>query len=116
MMPQERPLKIRLMRMGNILLEPTWPFDDPPNVATLTLRRIMQGHAPIRVVIHDADDGMWQFLDGESATEHEAILVSLAEMLTHDPSIATLADLPLGWWARRASTQDPWQRSPHDAA
>jgi hypothetical protein len=98
------------------MISTVWPFDDPPNVATLTLRRIMQGHAPIRYVTHDADDGMWQFLDGEAVSADEAMVIGLAEILTHDPTIAAVADLPLGWWASRASPQAPWQRSPHDPA
>jgi hypothetical protein len=98
------------------MLPNDWPFEDPPNVATLTLRRIMQGHAPIRYVRHDADDGMWQFLDGEQVTEHDAMLVGLAEILSHDSTIAELADLPPGWWASRASIQTPWQRGPRDPA
>ena len=93
-----------------------WPFDDLPNVVTLTLRRIMHGQAPIRYVTHDADDGMWQFLDGEAAREDEVMLVGLAEILARDPTIAELADLPLGWWANRTSTQAPWQRGPDEAA
>ncbi|HYF64692.1 MAG TPA: hypothetical protein VD886_17840 [Herpetosiphonaceae bacterium] len=92
-----------------------WPFDDPPNVATLTLRRIVQGDAPIRFVTHDDDDGMWQFLDGEEVSEDEAILVGLAEIVAHDPTVAQLADLPLGWYAVRDSVQDQWELGQHDA-
>lgn len=91
-----------------------WAFEDPPNVATITLRRILQGTAPILVVTHDEEDGMWQFLDGEEATESDAMVVGLAEIVAHDPSVAALADLPLGWYAFRDSTQDPWERSPGD--
>jgi len=30
-----------------------------------------------------------------------------------DPTVGTLADLPLGWQAWRAAPGDPWQRGPH---
>jgi hypothetical protein len=39
---------------------PTWPFDQPPNCAVLTLRSIVFGGAPILYVSHDADDHGWQ--------------------------------------------------------
>ncbi len=35
-----------------------WPFDDPENVATLTLREVMNRKSPILLVTHDEDDGM----------------------------------------------------------
>jgi len=41
-----------------------WPFDQLPNCAVITLRRIVFGSAPILHVTHDRDDHGWQFLDG----------------------------------------------------
>jgi hypothetical protein len=90
-----------------------WPFADPPNVATIALRDIMEGRAPILIVSHDADDGMWQFLDGrDSPDPDDAVILSLDCMLGLDPSIAQLADLPLGWRAWRDAVNLPWKREP----
>jgi hypothetical protein len=36
----------------------------------------------------------------------------LKAIVAHDPSIAQLGDLPLGWCAWRESPNDPWQRAP----
>lgn len=89
-----------------------WPFNDPPNVAVITVKSIVKEGKPILLVCHDADDGGWQFLDGGDFTTEAAMVVSLKSMLTRDPSIALLADLPLGGEAQRASPGDPWIRTP----
>ena len=49
-----------------------WPFDDPKNVAVITLKAIAKGGNPILHVTHDADDGAWQFLDGSTVSEESA--------------------------------------------
>ena len=87
-----------------------WPFDDPENVATMTVRQITHGGQPILLVSHDADDGMWQFLTGGPVEMADAMIVGLREVFEIDPSIAEVADLPLGWQAARSSAGAPWQR------
>ena len=59
---------------------------------------------------HDAEDGCWQFLDGEHVFENEAVVVSLGEMVQFDPSLVALADLPAGGYAWRAASERPWCR------
>ncbi|HJZ93651.1 MAG TPA: hypothetical protein VKE40_22440 [Gemmataceae bacterium] len=87
-----------------------WPFDDPKNVATLTVRQVVHLGHPILLVSHDAEDGMWQFLTGDAVDMADALIVSLQSVYLLDPSIAGLADLPLGWKASRPSRAEPWQR------
>jgi hypothetical protein len=90
-----------------------WPFADPPNVATICLRDIMRGRRPILFVQHDEDDGCWQFTDGrDSPNPDDGVVLSLDCVLNLDPSIAELADLPLGWRAWRDDVNHPWQRGP----
>jgi hypothetical protein len=89
-----------------------WPFNDPPNLAVITLRRITRKGAPILLVSHDKEDGGWQFLDGQEVAEEDASVVSLLYITRIDPSILQLTDLPLGWTARRSSSDDPWHRGP----
>jgi hypothetical protein len=74
-----------------------WPFEDPPNLAVITLKRILQAEQPIRYVSHDLDDGGWEFLDGGDVREVDAMVVGLKEIMRFDPTIGELADLPLGW-------------------
>jgi hypothetical protein len=92
-------------------MDSTWQFADPPNVATFTLRSVMERRHPILLVVHDRDDGGWQFLDGRNVQMSEAMLVGLEEIVNLDPSVLELADLPLGWYARRESARDAWIRS-----
>jgi hypothetical protein len=89
-----------------------WPFDDPENVATMTVRHIVHGGHPILLVSHDAEDGMWQFLTGGPVDMADTMLVSLREVYRIDPSIAELVDLPLGWQAQRGTVGQAWQRRP----
>jgi hypothetical protein len=88
-----------------------WPFADPPNMATITVRQILKDGEPILYVTHDADDGGWQFLTGGDVSESDAMVVSLEEMLEHDPTLAELANLEPGWTAARGDVGMPWHRS-----
>lgn len=89
--------------MGN------WPFADPPNTASITVRAVLEG-AWIAYVSHDADDGGWQFHgEGPSAVE-DSVVVGLGCMVGLDPSIAELSDLPLGWQAWRDAPGALWHR------
>ena len=90
-----------------------WPFDEPPNLAVISNRKVLSGEEWIALVSHDEDDGGWQFLSHESGPlkESDGVVVGLREILRIDPSIAELADLPLGWRAWRRSKDSPWQRS-----
>ncbi len=90
-----------------------WPFADPPNVATITTRQVIEEGYPIRLVTHDEDDGGWQVLCGTTSAPKDAMVVLLAEVYARDSSIGELADLPLGWKAWRESPDAPWQRMPN---
>ena len=92
-----------------------WPFSDPKNVATITLRQILEDGRPILYVSHDAEDGCWQFMDGGDAPDvKDGREVSLQCMVEWDPSVRELADLPLGWCAWREHAGAPWQRAPRE--
>ena len=90
-----------------------WPFDDPPNVAVFTDKRIVDGESWIYYVSHDSDDGAWQF-HGPAvfADEEHAKVVGLKTILDLDPSVTALVDLPLGWCAWRETAIAAWQRAP----
>ena len=93
-----------------------WPFDQTPNTAALTVRSILEG-APILHVSHDADDEGWQFLDGRPVQEEDGRVIGMGTALQLDPSLRSIADLPVGWIAWRKNPSDPWVREPHpDAA
>ncbi len=98
--------------LENHQMEQNWPFADPPNVVSFALRQIMDGDKPILLVSHDSDEGMWQFLDGDAVSMDDAMLVLLKNVVALDPTVAELADLPIGWQASRRTVDDPWQRQP----
>ena len=90
-----------------------WPFvDDPPNVAVITTRGVIDGTDWIALASLDQDDGDWQFIGSEGPREDEAMVVSLRSVFERDSSIGELADLPLGWRAWRMGPDQPWQRGP----
>ena len=91
-----------------------WPFEDPPNVAVIANRKIVDGSRWVAYVTHDEDDGGWQFHTDEPGPprEADALVVGLSTIVALDESVAELADLPLGWCAWRSAEDAPWQRAP----
>jgi hypothetical protein len=87
-----------------------WPFQDPQNVAVFTTKQVVRDRKPILFVAHDADDGAWQFHSDDIAHEEDAMILLLSEIVEIDPTIAELADLPLGYKAWRASLSSSWKR------
>ena len=90
-----------------------WPFDQPPNCAVITLRRILDGAEHILHVIHDSEDHGWQFLSGSDAHEAEAAVVALGTIVDLDPSVSEVADIPPGWRAWRDWKGQDWNRGPN---
>lgn len=86
-------------------------FSDDKNTMVITTKNIIQKKKDIKLVSHDEDDGMWEFLDGEEVDEKSAAIVSLFEMVLIDNSINELFDLPLGWIAYRENRNLEWTRS-----
>ena len=88
-----------------------WPFpDDSPNVAVITTQAVLDGEWIALATIDEEDDG-WQFHSRREPVEEDARVVALKRIYSLDPSIAELADLPLGGRAWCESPDAPWQRS-----
>ena len=88
--------------------------DFAANTLAITTRQVMREGWPILLVTHDADDGAWQFLNGHGDTDDtdSAMVIAAANVAALDPSVAELADLPLGWRAWRETVDHPWRREP----
>jgi hypothetical protein len=100
------------LKRGELGKSQDWPFPDPKNVVTFTVRDIIEKRAPILLVTHEESDGMWQFLTGGQLPEKKDwLLVALSEIVGVDPTVKELADLPVGYAATRASVADTWSRS-----
>lgn len=91
-----------------------WVFSDPENVAVFTTRGIVEGTDWIAHVSHDEDDGAWQFHQSGDVSKDDARVVGLATIVEIDPSVAALADLPLGWCAWRKTKESGWQRAKNE--
>jgi hypothetical protein len=89
-----------------------WPFADPPNLASITVRQFVRDDQPILLVVHDPDDGGWQFLTGGAFDISDGLVISLAG--ARDRSLAELTGLPLSWQVWREAPGAPWQRGPYE--
>ena len=90
-------------------MSPSWPFADSRNAAVITVRQVFSG-APILLVTHEREEGNWQFLPSGAFSLSDAMVVALEEVVVHDPSLLSLANLPEGWRAERATPAEPWVR------
>lgn len=87
-----------------------WPFEEGSDTAAISQVQAMDGSRPILFVSHSSDDGLWQFLTGETATMADALVVGLGTVLKVDSSIGEVADLPEGWVAVRKDRVSAWER------
>lgn len=89
-----------------------WAFPDPPNTAVFTMQSILNRTQSICTVTHDLDDGSWQFHGSVNALcEDQARVVSLRTIVELDQTVQELANLPIGWQAKRIAATEPWVRS-----
>jgi hypothetical protein len=94
------------------MVRSTWPFSNSPNLGVITLEQVIQKSAPVLHVRHDADDGGWQFIGLDHPRMGDTMVVSLQKVVTIDPTLTELADLPLGWHAWRRGPTEPWVKEP----
>ncbi len=85
-----------------------FPFEDAPNMATITCCHVIDREKPILYVSHDADDGMWQFLCGEVHEPEDAKIVSLYKIFDMDNTVGALYKMPCGYCAERAAVTEGW--------
>lgn len=85
-----------------------YPFYDAPNTAAIICCHIIENNMPVLYVSHDEDDGMWQFLCGQSHELDEARVVSLKSVFDLDNSVGVLKDMPYGYYAERKTQEDIW--------
>jgi hypothetical protein len=98
------------------MTEPDWPFDQAPNVAAITTVNVVEGRAPILVVLHYRDDDSWAFLCGLTDDEAHGRVIGMGTALRRDPTLRAVADLAPGWKATRRDAGSDWTRepNPHD--
>jgi hypothetical protein len=93
--------------------EENWPFPQPRDGVSITMRQILDGEEPILLACHD-EDGEWQFIGTTDANEDDGRIVGLGCMVDADPTLLQLADLPPGWQAVRDRVGGSWIREQGD--
>ncbi len=88
-----------------------WLFDQAQNVATVTTRQVVKESFPILMVVHYEDDHSWAFTCGTTNKSEDLMLVGMGEVVSLDPTLNTIADLPPGWSAVRESVGSEWVRT-----
>ena len=86
-----------------------WPFGDAVDTVTYCTAGVAERRLPVLRVSHDAY-GDWQFLDATTEYPGEPVLLCLGCVFEHDPSLAEISDLPLGWSAFRPEVGAEWER------
>ncbi len=95
---------------------PNWPFPAPISIAAFCTDKVAREDFDVLRVVHD-HDGDWQFLDDTTDVPGECVLLCLGCVFERNPDIATVADLPRGWAARRevaGGERERWEMPPED--
>jgi hypothetical protein len=93
-----------------------WPFDQAPNVASITTVGVIERRLPILRVTHYGDDNSWAFLCGTTDADEDGRVIGMGTALSLDPTLRTIADLAPGWTAWRDRVGGTWQRWPEAEA
>jgi hypothetical protein len=87
-------------------------FDISEDTVVVTSSEVTSGSYPVLYVTHEDDEEegvIWQFHSGTGNYSPEILeLVRLGSILDIAPEVRDVADLPIGWAAKRASAHDPW--------
>jgi len=87
-----------------------WKFADSPHTGAYLSETVHNGTEQVTFVSHDAEDGAWQFLGDSMSDGGGPVLSCFHHPIDRDPTLAELADLPLGWYAERDKVGEPWIR------
>jgi hypothetical protein len=89
-----------------------WRFQESANTGVYTTTAIVEGKEAIMRVFHDPE-GDWQFHGAGESSAESCALACFDCIVTRDPTLVELADLPASWAAWRESISEPWHREPH---
>ena len=93
-----------------------WPFQDDPSTIVITTAEITSQERPILYASHELDednDVVWQFYYNEKAFDFaQAVLVRLDTAYRIDPTLEGVAQLPIGYFAKRTHVGAEWEAIP----
>lgn len=88
-------------------------FQEDSSTSVFTTRQVMIGNSPIVYVVHD-EEGDWQFFGAdENVQDTDVMIVSLQQVVQHDPTVLEIANLPKSTVATREDANAPWMKSSH---
>lgn len=79
------------------------------NLGVFVCPHVFEDTRPILLVVHEGNE--WQCLCGKGDHDDDGHLVGMGHLVSRDPSLDQLSDLPDGWEAERKSPADPWIRT-----
>jgi hypothetical protein len=88
---------------------PHWPFASAVNTVSVCTVKVARGGFPVLQVSHDWE-GDWQFLDATTQEPEGPTVLCLGCVFERDPTLAQIADLPIGWSAWRTAVGAAWSR------
>jgi len=85
-------------------------FDISIETAVFTTKYVLDNKKTITHVVHEIDDGDWQFFSNDSFENFEEVarIVGFQEILNLDNSLIEITDLPCGFFATRKDKFDKW--------
>ena len=84
----------------------------PGSIGAIAMGTVVRGERPARLVAH-TPDGLWLVSDGvDKPHVDDAQLVHLQHLVSRDPTLRDLAELPPGFQAVREQPGDPWTQEP----
>jgi len=87
-----------------------WEFPVSPHTGVFATKQVISGEEPVLLVTRDVADGAWQFIGATDGSAENITYICFHHVVDKDRTIAELADLPLGWCARRNVVSEPWIR------
>jgi len=84
-------------------------FNEPLSTPVFTTKFVTDDQKDITYVTHE-EDGAWQFLSDDDFDDIENVAksVGLGDLLDADPTLLSLADMPVGNYAIRDHKGDAW--------
>jgi len=83
-------------------------FSDGLNTAVFTTKYVLEKKSIITHIFHYEEDGAWQFSGIEDCIDDDYRIISLEEIINIDSTILKIADLPLGYFAKRDNKESKW--------
>ena len=86
-------------------------FEENLDTPVYTSKYVVEYRKLISYISHDEDDGAWQFhASKELKNEDEELkMVRLGDIISIDPTVQEMSDLPEGFFAVRESKEEGWE-------